>query len=333
MDININTTAAKELINRLNEYAKADNKTASFEIGVTVGGFFALFAVILWGVLHQYWAVYILLPLAGVLVTRMFTIQHDCGHGSYFSAQKANTVAGNLLGVLTLTPYYYWKKNHAFHHAFSGNLDKRGIGDVDTYTVNEYKALPWKKRAWYRLYRNPAFMLIVSPMLLFGLKHRLPIDNPFHSVKSWASVMLTNLGIFLALFTLVHFCGPEAFFLVYLPVLWVGSAISVGGFYIQHQYPDAYWSKGTEWKHFDAGLYGSSYFDFPKVFNWLFNHINLHHIHHLNLHVPSYRLQECLSAVPEMQTAPRRTYKDVLCCFRLALWDEDKKKMVGFNGR
>jgi acyl-lipid omega-6 desaturase (Delta-12 desaturase) len=274
-----------------------------------------------------------LLPFAGALVTRLFTIQHDCGHGSYFSSQKVNNVIGSLLGVLTLTPYHYWKKNHSVHHAFSGNLDKRGIGDVDTLTVEEYRSLPFLKKAWYRLYRNPVFMLTVAPILLFGIKHRLPLDSPFHSIKSWTNIMLTNIGIVSSMAALVHFWGWETLFFVCFPVLWLGSALGVAIFYIQHQYEDAYWCADREWEYFDAGLHGSAHFDFPEVFSWLINHINLHHIHHLNGRVPSYRLKECQAHIPELQSIPKRTLADVPACFTVALWDDGAKKMVGFKSR
>jgi omega-6 fatty acid desaturase (delta-12 desaturase) len=322
----------KGLLQRIKEFSTPDNKVAAFEMGTTLVLFLGFFGLMLYGLTLSYWLPFILLPFTAVLVTRLFTIQHDCGHGSYFSSQKVNDVIGSLLGCLTLTPYYYWRKNHSVHHAFSGNLDKRGTGDVDTFTVSEYHSLPFLKKAWYRIYRNPAFMLIIAPLLLFGLKHRLPLDNPFHSVKSWTNIMLTNFGIAVTIFGMVQLFGAQAFFLVYLPVVWLGSSIGVALFYIQHQYEDAYWDKGNSWKYFDAGLQGSSYFEFPKIINWLINSINLHHIHHLNGHVPSYRLRECLTYIKELQTVPKRTLADIPACFKLALWDDENKKMVGFPG-
>ncbi len=321
----------KELLARIGKFCTPSNKIASLELGATLGLFAALFGLILYGYVNGYWITYLVLPVAAILTTRMFTIQHDCGHGSYFKSPLANTIAGNLLGILTLTPYYYWRKTHTVHHAFSGNLDKRGTGDVDTFTIDEYKALPAWKQLRYRIYRNPFFMLIIAPFFLFGIKHRLPLDNPFHSVKTWASVIFTNLGIVALVATLVHFFGWGAFFFVYVPVLWLGCTISVGGFYIQHQYEDAYWHDAKEWSYYDAGLKGSSYFEFPAVINWLVNNINLHHIHHLNGHVPSYRLRSCLNSIPELQAVPKRTLADVAPCFTLALWDTANNKMVGFN--
>ena len=323
----------KRLLQQIRKFCVPNNKTATFEISATLALFFALLGLMIYGLTVSYWLTLIPLPFAAALVTRLFTIQHDCGHGSYFSSLKANNIIGSLLGSLTLTPYYYWRKNHSVHHAHSGNLDKRGTGDVDIFTVTEYHSLPPLKKVWYRVYRNPVFMLTIAPLLLFGLKHRLPVDNPFHSVKSWTNIMLTNLGIGITIAFFIHFFGLQAFSLVYLPVFWLGSSIGVAVFYIQHQYEDAYWRRNGEWSYFDAGMSGSSYFEFPKIINWLINDINLHHIHHLNGHVPSYRLRECLAGIPELQAVPKRTLADVFACFRLALWDEENRRMVGFGYR
>jgi omega-6 fatty acid desaturase (delta-12 desaturase) len=326
------TENERGLLKRIARFSTPDNKTALFELSVTLLVFLVLSGLMIYSLTHGYWLTFAGLPLAAVLITRLFTIQHDCGHGSYFSSQKVNNAVGCFLGVLTLTPYYYWRKNHSIHHAFSGNLDKRGVGDVDTITVEEYRTASFFKKLWYRIYRNPVFMIVVAPPLLFGLKHRLPVDCEFHSVKLWANIMLTNAAIAGAIALLVHFFGAQSFFLVYLPVIWGGSALGVAMFYIQHQYEDAYWNRKDEWSYFDAGLQGSSYFEFSKVFSWLVGNINLHHIHHLNGHIPSYRLRECLTQIPELQTvAKKRTLTDIPACFRLALWDDKAKKMVGFG--
>lgn len=320
----------KALMKDLNRFCVPDNKKAVLDIGTTLILFAALFGLMVYGVTGEHWVVYIFLPLTAALATRLFTIQHDCGHGSYFSSPRVNNIVGNILGILTLTPYHYWKKTHTAHHACSGDLDRRGIGDVDTLTVKEYRALPPLRKAWYRLYRNPAFMIIMGPVMMTGFKFRLPLDNPYHSVKSWAGIMLTNVSIGLIIFALVHYFTLKAL-LVYLPVVWLAAAFGVVGFYIQHQHEDAYWSRSGEWRHFDAGLRGSSYFEFPRFINWLVNDINLHHIHHLNGRIPSYRLRECLQHIPSLQLVPKKTFADIPACFRLALWDDESGKMVGFG--
>jgi omega-6 fatty acid desaturase (delta-12 desaturase) len=321
----------KELLQRISKFSLPNNKRAALEISATLAAFFLLFGLMIYGLEIGYWLSLILLPFTAILTTRLFTIQHDCGHGSYFSSTKINNIVGSILGVLTFTPYHYWKKTHHAHHAFSGNLDKRGIGDMDTLTVKEYQALPLLKKIGYRIYRHPAFILLVAPPLLFGIKHRLPLDNPYHSVKSWTAIMLTNAGLAVTIGAILYFFGLSAFLLVYLPVAWFASSVGVAEFYIQHQYEDAYWNKDGEWKYFDAGLKGSSYFEYPKILNWLMNDINLHHIHHLNGRIPSYRLRECLKHIPELQAVTKRTLADIPACFKLALWDDERRKMVGFG--
>jgi omega-6 fatty acid desaturase (delta-12 desaturase) len=171
----------------------------------------------------------------------------------------------------------------------------------------------------------------VAPIAVFGLKHRLPLDNPFHSVKSWVNIMLTNLGIGAVVVSMMYFFGWETLLFVYLPVCVLASTLGIALFFIHHQYEDMYWSVDSEWSHFKTALHGSSYFEFSKFPSWIISNINLHHIHHLNGRIPFYRLRECLEAIPELRDVTKRTFRDIPACFKLALWDEDHKKMVGFS--
>ena len=319
------------LLGCVNKFFEANNKRASLELLFTLGAFFVLFALMIYSLGVSYWLTFILLVPTAAMLTRAFTIQHDCGHNSFFSSLKANNRIGSLLGVLTLTPYYYWRKTHGFHHTVAGNLDKRGIGDLDTFTVNEYKLLPFYQKLWYRIYRNPAFMLVVGPIAVFGLKHRLPLDNPFNSVKTWKNIMVTNLGIGVIVVLLGYFFGWEALLFVYVPVCFLASSIGIALFFIHHQYEDTYWAEDSEWSHLNAALKGSSYFEFSKFPSWIIGNINLHHVHHLSSRIPFYRMRECLEAMPELQNVPKRTFKDIGNCFKLALWDEDCKRMVSFS--
>ncbi len=320
-----------ELLKRIKTFCQPNNKKAILELSLTFGILITATGGMMYGLSHGIWAALLLAPFAGFMVTRLFTIQHDCGHGAYFTSRRVNNIVGTILGMFTLAPYHYWKKTHTVHHAFSGNLDRRGVGDLDTLTVKEYHALPPLRKAWYRVYRHPFFVLVIAPFMLFGVKFRLPLDNPFHTVKIWAGIMVTNLGIAAIFAAIVYFCGWQALLGVYLPVIWLGSALGVAGFYIQHQYEDTYWHRDKEWTYFDAGMQGSSYFEFPALINWAVNNINLHHIHHLNGNVPSYRLRECLGQIAELRDVPKRTLKDVAGCFLLGLWDDDAKKMVRFS--
>jgi omega-6 fatty acid desaturase (delta-12 desaturase) len=326
----MSTADERDLLSRVSAFSIANNKRASLELIFTLGGFVTLFALMIYSLEISYWLTFLLLAPTAALLTRTFTIQHDCGHFAYFLSPKVNRVVGSLLGVLTLTPYHYWRRTHRYHHSACGNLDKRGIGDLDTYTLKEYQSFSKARKLWYRIYRNPAFMLFVGPIAVFGLKHRLPLDNPFNSVKIWLNIMLTNVGIGMIAAALIYFFGWQALLLVYLPVCLVASAIGIMLFFIHHQYEDMYWAEGNKWSHFKTALQGSSYFEFSKFPSWIISNINLHHIHHLNARVPFYRLRECLEAIPELQQVPRRTFRDIPNCFKLALWDEDNKKMVGF---
>lgn len=322
--------AERDLIDRVSGFCRANNGRALLEIVFTLGTFFMLFALMVYSLGISYWLTFLLLLPTAALLTRTFTIQHDCGHSSYFSSVKANNRIGSLLGVLTLTPYYYWRRNHRFHHVSCGNLDKRGIGDLDTLTLNEYQALPVHRKLWYRIYRNPVVLLIAGPVAVFGLKHRLPLDNRFHSVKSWTNIMLTNLGIGWVVASILYFFGWETLLFVYFPVCVLASAIGIALFFIHHQYKDTYWAADNDWNFLKTALRGSSYFEFSRFPSWIISNINLHHVHHLNDRIPSYRLRECLEAISKLRAVPKRTFRDIPACFRLALWDEAGNKMVGF---
>lgn len=321
----------RQILKDVKPFCHAVNSKAVIDLILNLTLFFAGFAGMIYGLFHSYWITFLLLPLTGVLLTRIFTIQHDCGHGSFFTSRRANNILGIILGIITLTPYYYWRKCHKVHHAFSGNLDKRGCGDVMTLTVDEYQKRDFWGKLQYRAFRHPIFILVLAPILLFGFKHRLPVDDPYPTKKSWTNIMFTNVGVISIIAGLWIAFGAKAFFLVYVPVVWVASAFGLGLFFVQHQYEDTYWHHNEEWSYFDAGYYGSSYFEFPKPINWLINEINLHHIHHLNGHIPAYRLRECLNAIPAMQKVEKRRFKDMMKCFSLSLWDEKERKMIGFK--
>lgn len=281
----------------------------------------------------SYWLTLALSVPAAGLVIRLFIIQHDCGHGSFFARQSLNNIVGSVIGVLTLTPYEYWRRTHAIHHATSGNLDRRDFGDLTTLTIREYLALPPIRRLLYRVYRNPVILFGVGPCYQFILKHRLPLDLPSSWKREWRSVMLTNVALAGLVILMSELVGFTTFIKIQLPITLLAGSLGVWLFYIQHQFEDTYWRRTPDWDYRDASLQGSSYYDLPRVINWFTGNIGVHHIHHLCSRIPNYRLQECLRENEYLQHATRLTLVSSIHCARLKLWDEDERRLVGFHSR
>ena len=279
----------------------------------------------------SYWLTLVLALPAAAFLTRLFMIQHDCGHGSFFKSRKVADTVGFWIGVLTLTPYRYWRKTHAYHHAHSGNLDFRGFGDIDTLTVSEYYGMPLLGRLRYRAYRHPFVLLGLGGLYLFLLKHRYPWDIPRRWKRAWISVWRTNavLAAIVALMWLT--IGLKAFVLVHLPILLYTVSAGVWLFYVQHQFEDTYWHEHEEWSYFDAGLEGSSHLVLPKWLQWITASIGIHHIHHISARIPNYKLQECLDGIPEFQKVTKVSIWDGIKTLRLSLWHEDTRRLVSFS--
>ena len=269
-------------------------------------------------------------PTAGFLL-RLFMIQHDCGHGAFFSRRRTNDWVGRVIGVFTLTPYDYWRRTHAIHHTTSGNLDPRGIGDVDTLTVGEYRARSRWDRLKYRLYRHPLVMFGIGPAYLFFLQHRLPVGLMSDGWQPWLSAMATNAAIGLIVGALIWFIGAMALVVVYLPALLLAASMGVWLFYVQHQFGEMTWSEGESWSLHEAALHGSSHYDLPMVLRWLTANIGIHHVHHLCSRIPYYRLPQVLRDHPELGAIGRLTLRESLWCVRLALWDEKQNRLVSFR--
>ena len=316
---------------RLDSYKSPDNRRATFELVVT-----ALLLAGLWAAMWLMAGVSAWLPAllaipSGALLVRLFMIQHDCGHNAFFSSRLANDWTGRVLGVLTLTPFDFWRHSHALHHAGSGNLGRRGIGDIDTLTVEEYLARGRWGRIKYRLYRHPLVMFGLGPSFLFLLQHRLPVGATRLGRMPWLSTMLTNLGIAVLFALAIWLMGPSTFLLLYLPMMVVGASIGVWLFYVQHQFEQTYWEPATDWSQPDASLHGSSFYDLPRWLMWLTGNIGIHHLHHLSSRIPFYRLPEALADYPELRTIGRLTLWQSLACVRLTLWDAGRRRMVPFT--
>jgi omega-6 fatty acid desaturase (delta-12 desaturase) len=312
-------------------YLKPDTRLALFQLFTTLVPFMAVMGLMLVALDHGYWAGMLLFPVGGVLLVRLFMFQHDCGHGSFFSVRWANDAVGLLLGVLTLTPYTAWRASHAVHHAHTGNLDRRGIGDVTTLTIPEYRALPRWGRLRYRLYRHPIVLFGFGPLWLFLISNRIPPGNPRRRWRDWLSVLGTNAALAVLLVTLILTLGPIAVLCGWLPVTLLAATIGVWLFYVQHQFEDTYWEAKPQWDFQAAALTGASFYDLPRILHWMTGNIGFHHIHHLSSRIPNYRLRACHEANPAFQTAPRLTFWASLKCAKLALWDTERRKLVPFG--
>lgn len=274
-------------------------------------------------------ALLLAIPTAGLLV-RIFTIQHDCGHHSFFRSHQANDYLGYLCGVLTLTPYHFWRRTHARHHTTSGNLNHRGYGDVLTLTVAEYRSRSRWGRLTYRLYRHPLFMFFIGASFMFMVRHRFTIGLPRSWRRERKSVYATNLGA-LAILVLAHFTiGLPTFFLLWLPVAVLAAAAGSWLFFVQHQYENAYWQPQQSWDFTRSALEGSSYYRLPRVLQWFTGNIGFHHIHHLNSRIANYNLPACYAAEPVFRQCPTIGLWESLRCASLKLWDEEQQRMVGF---
>jgi acyl-lipid omega-6 desaturase (Delta-12 desaturase) len=275
-----------------------------------------------------YWLTLLLIvPTAGFMV-RLFIIFHDCCHGSFFKNMKANDRLGLALGIFVFTPFYQWKHEHAIHHATAGDLDRRGVGDVYTMTVEEYLAAPWHKKVAYRILRNPMILFTISSFMVFTVFHRLWTAESGKRERN--SVIWTNIALVAVIGWIIFWIGWEAFLLVEVPILLLACSAGVWLFYIQHNFDPTYWERHTNWEFFHAGMDGSSFYKLPKVLQWFTGNIGFHHIHHLSPKIPNYKLEQCHNENPEFQIAPL-TFGEGFKGLFLRLWDEQKKVMVGWE--
>jgi len=315
----------------LARYREPSNIRSVLELAVTAVPFALLWVLIWAGLDAGYWICLLFaVPAAGFLV-RLFMIQHDCGHGSFFRHRLANDWVGRVIGVLTLTPYDFWRRAHALHHASSGNLDRRGIGDIDMLTVDEFLALSRARRLLYRLYRHPIVMFGIGPAYLFILRHRLPMGLMRSGWQPWISAMATNVAIATLVATMIWLIGADSFLLVQLPITLLAASIGVWLFYVQHQFEDTFWAHDEGWDFHEAGLRGSSHYDLPSVLRWFTANIGVHHIHHLCSRIPYYRLPQVLRDHPQLAAVGRLTLSQSLRCVRKVLWDERRHKLISFR--
>lgn len=327
---NLSDEPARRWVQVLARYREPRTGRSLFELGVTLVPFLLIWALAWWMLSVSIWLALVLAVLNAGFLVRLFAIQHDCGHGAFFRNRTLSDWVGRALGVLTLTPYDVWRRTHSEHHASAGNLDKRGMGDVTTLTVEEYRALTPFGRFRYRLYRNPFVLFLLGPGYLFLLQNRVPVGLTRAGARYWTSAMATNAAIAAALALIIWFGGLMPVLMVFLPTSILAGAAGVWLFYIQHQFEEAYWDKDTDWDLHDAALHGSSHYDLPAVLRWMTANIGIHHVHHLYSRIPFYRLTEVLRDHRELAVVQRMTLRESFACARLHLWDARERRLLSF---
>ena len=312
----------------VSKYAYPETWRSSWQVFNSVIPFIGMWYLMYRSLAVGYWLTLLLaVPTAGFMV-RCFIIFHDCCHGSFFRTMKANDRLGLVLGVLVLTPFYQWKHSHAIHHATAGDLDRRGIGDVYTMTVQEYLAAPWYIKVGYRIMRNPMILFTIGSFIVFTVTQRF--FEKHSGKRERSSVIWTNIAIAALVGWIMLEIGWAAFLLVEVPVLLVACGAGVWLFYVQHNFDPTYWERHPDWEFFNAGMDGSSFYRLPKVLQWFTGNIGFHHIHHLSPRIPNYKLEECHNENPEFQIEPL-TFSESLKSLFFRLWDEKEKTLVGWS--
>lgn len=318
--------AWKEIVKR---HQEPSTLRAVWQIANTLGPLALIWYLIYLSLPVSWWLVIPLAMIAGLFLVRIFIIFHDCGHGSFFKSRIANDVVGSITGLLTFTPFYQWRWDHAIHHATSGHLDKRGTGDLWTLTVEEYLASSRWRRFSYRLARNPFLLFVVAPVFVLLFKQRFPSAGA--NKRERESVQWMNLALLGMAIGLSAIFGIVPYLIVQVAALSVAGALGFWLFYIQHQFEGVYWEREEQWDYTAAALKGSSFYKLPRILQWFTGNIGFHHIHHLSARIPNYNLERCHKAHLMFQGVKPITLLASLQSLKFRLWDEQRKKLVGYR--
>lgn len=313
------------------EYARPNRRKAIQQILDTFVPYFAIWAIMVVLVQrgYSYWTVLALSLLAAAFQVRIFILFHDCCHGSFFASPRANRILGYVSGILTFTPFEQWRRSHAAHHDTVGDLDRRGVGDIWTLTVDEFLAAPRWKRLAYRIVRNPFVILLVGTLIVFVISQRY-----FHKIdrkRERLSVIFTDIAIAVIIVVASMAFGLRTYVLIQLPITLIAGAAGLWLFYVQHQFEGVYWARHEVWDRMKAALEGSSFYKLPKMFQWFTGSIGFHHVHHVQQRIPNYNLEQCYNDVPALQAVRPLTFRNSLKCARLHLWNERNKKLTGYR--
>jgi acyl-lipid omega-6 desaturase (Delta-12 desaturase) len=322
----------RDLSDHCRSFTTQLNGRALWQLSSTSLLFALFFAAVVANIADRYWVTLLLAVPAGGLLVRLFLLQHDCGHGSFFSSKNANVLVGRLLSLLTFTPFSYWQTTHAMHHASAGNLQRRGFGDVSTLTIQEYGLLSNVAKLRYRLLRSPIVSLVIGPPVHFLILQRIPGYMKFVNLRSLTSIILHDFAIVGIYGLVIYLFGLEVVVFGFMPIVIVASWIGALLFNIQHQFEETYWEDADKWDLKVAALKGSSHLQLPSVLNWFTCDIGLHHVHHLSSRIPNYRLRACMAQSPNLQSiAPKLTLWNALGSIHLGLWDDSERRLISFG--
>ncbi len=299
------------------------------QLATSIVPFIALWYPMYLSLSVSYWITLALSVLATGFLIRTFIIAHDCGHGSFFKSRRANEIVGTLIDLPLFTPYHHWRQDHAKHHATAGNLDHRGVGDIWTLTINEYRALSFWQRVKYRAYRNPWILFTVGGFYAIVIGQRWA--RPWASKRERMSVHRTNLMLLVMVVGMSMLMGIKAYLMIQIPILLLSSAAGVWLFYVQHQFDGVYWDREEEWDYVTVALEGSSFYDLPRFLHWFTGNIGYHHIHHLSPRIPNYNLARCHRENEIYQKVKQVTLFNSFKSLSYRLWDEERRVLVGFS--
>lgn len=319
----------KELKLKISPYEKSNIKNSIQQLINTFVPFFLLWYLAYESISISYFLSYFfIIPAAGFLI-RIFIIFHDCCHQSFFKNKRANDILGTLTGVLTLFPYNQWRRSHNVHHATSGNLNKRGTGDIWVMTVQEYIDATFWQRLFYRLYRNPLVMFGLGPLYLFLITNRM--NEKDARLKERLNTYLTNILIVMIYIGMSFLIGWKEFLMIQGPILFISGSLGVWLFYIQHHFEDSYYESEPEWNFIKAAIEGSSFYKLPKLLQWITGNIGYHHVHHLSPRVPNYYLEKVHQQHHALNSVPTVTIRSSLKAISYRLWDENNKDFISFQ--
>ena len=319
----------RDWISVISRYNRPQLLKSWWQIINSVGPYIILWIVLIKTIDTGWWLTLLLaIPTAGFLV-RIFIIFHDCGHGSFFKSHRMNKIIGIITGIIVFTPYHKWHHDHKIHHQTVGNLDKRGTGDVNTLTVEEYLSLSGWEKLSYRFYRNPFFLFGIAPILLFTIQNRF--TKSYMSVREKVYVHLTTLALIVIISGLVLLIGWKTFLMIQLPILYIATVHGVWLFYVQHQYRNVLWEDESSWDYKTTALHGSSWFKLPAVLNWFTGNIGYHHIHHLSPMIPNYNLKKCHYENTMFHIVRPITFFSAFGSLMLRLYDVKNKRMIRFS--